>query len=153
MAVFAGPTARRARHAVSPGALPAHGPAVGRRVLVADPCADTVETMAWLLRHWGHDVRTAGSGLEVLRVARAYLPDVILMELRLPGLDGCAVARRLRQPGDPAGPLLVAVTGYGSPKDRLRSRAAGFDHHLVKPVDPDIFRDLLATSPQEGGGR
>jgi two-component system CheB/CheR fusion protein len=120
-------------------------------VLIADPCADTVESTTWLLRHWGHDVRGVGTGRDVLEAAQAYRPDAVLMELALPGLDGCAAARRLRQqPGWPD--LLVAVTGYGDENSRRRSREAGFDWHLVKPVEPALLQSLLATSHQEAGG-
>ncbi len=140
-------TPRRAR----PSA--ARGEVAIRRVLIADPCADTVESAAWLLRFWGHDVRGVGTGREVLEVVRDYRPDTILMEIALPGLDGCEVARRLRLRG--AGPelLLVAVTGYGDERHRRRAREAGFDRHLVKPVEPEVLRSLLAMNHQDAGGR
>jgi two-component system CheB/CheR fusion protein len=122
-----------------------------RRVLIADPCPDTVESAAWLLQLWGHDVRGAATGHEALEVARAYRPDTILMEVALPGLDGYEVARRLRQHGAGCDVLLVAVTGYGSEGHLRRSREAGFDCHLVKPVEPEVLRCLLAASPREVG--
>jgi CheY-like chemotaxis protein len=122
-------------------------------VLVADPCADTVESTALLLRLWGHDVRGAASGQAALELARAYRPDAILMEVGLPGLDGFEVARRLRQPGADPELLLVAVTGYGDEKNRRRSREVGFDCHLVKPVEPEVLQSLLATSHRAAGGR
>jgi two-component system CheB/CheR fusion protein len=112
-----------------------------------------VESTAWLLRLWGYDVQGAGTGPETLEVAWAYRPEVVLMELRLPGLDGCQVARRLRQQGTHPELLLVAVTGYGDEKNRRRSREAGFDCHLVKPVDPEVLQGLLATSRRDAGGR
>jgi two-component system CheB/CheR fusion protein len=121
--------------------------------LVADRCTDTVESTAWLLRLWGHHVRGAASGAEALEVARAYRPDVVLMEVGLPGLDGCEVARRLRQQGARPELLLVAVTGYGDEKSRRRSREAGFDLHLLKPVDPEVLHGLLAASHRDAGGR
>src|SRR5688572_31201220 len=94
-------------------APPRSGVCAGR-VLVADPCADTVETTAELLRAWGYGVRTAASGPAALEAALADRPDVVLMELALPLLDGLQVARRIREwAGGPA-PLLVAVTGYGA---------------------------------------
>src|SRR5687768_9779401 len=103
--------------------MPSTGPAtsVTRRVLVADPCPDTVLSTTWLLRIWGHAVQGAGSGPEALEVARAYRPDVVLMEMGLPGLDGCAVARRLRQQGGGPELLLIAVTGYGDEVNRRRA--------------------------------
>jgi CheY-like chemotaxis protein len=133
------PPTRRGREAV-------------RRVLIADACPDTVESAAWLLRLWGHDVRGVRTGREVLDAARAYRPDVILMELALPEVDGCEVARRLRKQGGPD-VLLVAVTGYGDEKNRRRSREAGFDWHLIKPVEPEFLQRLLAANHQEIGGR
>lgn len=138
---------RRSQAPVSPGRT------ARRLVLVADPCADTVESAAWLLRHWGHDVRRAGTGREALEVARAYRPDAILMEIALPGLDGFEVARRLRQQRGGPDVLLIAVTGYGDEKNRRRVREAGFDCHLVKPAEPAVLQNLLATDPHEAGGR
>ncbi len=117
-----------------------------RRVLVADPCADTVESTTWLLRLWGHDVRGAESGPEVLEVARSYQPDAVLMEIGLPGMDGYEVARRLRRQEELPHLLLVAITGYGNERYRRRAWDAGFDHFLVKPADPEVVRELLATS-------
>jgi two-component system CheB/CheR fusion protein len=102
---------------------------------------------------WGHEVRGAGSGPEALEVARAYRPDAVLMEIGLPGLDGCEVARRLRRRRARPALLLVAVTGYGDERNRRRSREAGFDLHLVKPVDPEVLQGLLAASHRDAGGR
>lgn len=115
-----------------------------RRVLVADPHADTAESTALLLRLWGHDVRCARTGPEALQVALTYEPDAVLMELALPKLAGSEVARRLREYEEP--PLLVAVTGYGGERYQQLARQAGFDLYLLKPVCPDILRELLITS-------
>src|SRR5688500_7535368 len=109
----------------SPGTPTARDPGVAT-VLVVDPCADTVLSTSWLLRLWGYDVRTAGTGPAALEAARAYRPDAILMELRLPGLDGWQVARQLGQAGGRPARGLIAVTGCGSEPDRAQSRAAGF---------------------------
>ncbi len=136
-------------------AVPSTRPAAARarRVLVADPHADTVESTALLLRLWGHDVRCARSGPEALRAALAYRPDAVLMEMALPEMDGCEVARRLgRREGSPR-PLIVAVTGYGSERHRLLALEAGFDLHLVKPVSPEALRELLNTSQRQEGGQ
>jgi two-component system, chemotaxis family, CheB/CheR fusion protein len=146
----------RGKRTVCPSeVIPSKRPATGapKRILLADPCRDTVESTAWLLRLWGYDVQGAGTGPETLEVALAYRPEVVLMELGLPGLDGCQVARRLRQQGTHPELLLVAVTGYGDEKNRRRSREAGFDCHLVKPVDPEVLQGLLATSRRDAGGR
>jgi CheY-like chemotaxis protein len=124
-----------------------------KRVLLVDPCEDTVESTAWLLRLLDYDVRGARTGREALEVARAYRPDTVLMEIALPGLDGFEVARRLRQQALGPDVLLVAVTGYGDQKHRHLSREAGFDCHLVKPVEPEVLHILLATNHQDAGGR
>jgi CheY-like chemotaxis protein len=132
-------------------------PALGRtgavaRVLVADPCADTLETTAELLRAWGYAVRTAASGPAALEAALADRPDVVLMELALPLLDGLQVVRRIREGAGGSAPLLVAVTGYGAERDRVRSREAGFDCHLVKPVCPEVVRRWLVANCVPTGG-
>jgi CheY-like chemotaxis protein len=101
--------------------------------------------MALLLQIWGHEVRTAFDGPAALALATEYQPDVVLLDIGLPGMNGYEVAQRLRQlPGlDRA--VLAAVTGYGQESDRQRTRNAGFDRHLVKPVDPAALQDLLAA--------
>jgi two-component system CheB/CheR fusion protein len=126
--------------------------AVAGRVLVADPCADTVETTAELLRAWGYDVRTAAGGPAALEAALTDRPDVVLMELALPGLDGLQVAMRIREWYGWSTPLLVAVTGYGTGRDRTRSREAGFECHLVKPVCPEVVRMWLVANCVPSGG-
>jgi CheY-like chemotaxis protein len=108
--------------------------------------------MAWLLRLWGYEVVSATSGPEALGAALTHRPDVVLMELALPVLNGLQVARRVRQSGSEPAPLLVAITGYGSEKDRIRSRAAGFDCHLVKPVCPEVVRRWLVANHVLTGG-
>jgi len=118
-----------------------------RRILVVDPCPDTSASTAWLLRWWGHRVQVARDGPAALEAARSYRPDVVLMEIALSGLDGCTVAQRLRQPDQLPQALLIAVTGYGGEGHRSRSRAAGFDYHLLKPVDPARLRTLLEGCP------
>jgi CheY-like chemotaxis protein len=123
------------------------------RVLLADPCRDTVGSLAWLLRLWGFDVLAAATGPAALDAARTGRPDVVLMELALPMIDGLQVARRLRLSNGESTPLLVAVTGYGSECDRARTREAGFDCHLVKPVCPEVVRAWLAANCGHEGGR
>jgi CheY-like chemotaxis protein len=119
---------------------------------VADPCADTRETTAELLRVWDYAVRIAASGPEALEAALAERPDVVLMELALPLLDGLQVAVRIREWYGWFTPLLVAVTGYGAERDRTRSREAGFDCHLVKPACPKVVRMWLAANCVPTGG-
>jgi two-component system CheB/CheR fusion protein len=121
------------------------GDRTGRRVLVVDDNVDAAESLATLLAIDGHHVRVAYSGPEAVEVARVFAPDVVLLDLGLPGMDGCAVACALRADPTLRGACLIAVSGYGQEQDRRRSREAGFDHHLVKPVAPDVLRTLLAT--------
>jgi CheY-like chemotaxis protein len=122
------------------------------RVLLADPCRDTVESLAWLLDLWGYDVLTAATGPAALESALAFRPDAVLMEIRLPELDGWQVARELRHGCGESAPLLVAVTVYGSERDRTRTREAGFDCHLVKPACPEVVREWLVTHCGHVGG-
>jgi signal transduction histidine kinase/ActR/RegA family two-component response regulator len=115
-----------------------------RRILVVDDNVDAADSLALLLRLMGNDVRTAPDGPAALAAARAYRPDVVLLDLGLPRMSGYEVCRRLREGHFANGPLVVALTGYGQDEDRRRTREAGFDHHLVKPVNPDELRELLA---------
>jgi CheY-like chemotaxis protein len=111
------------------------------RLLVVDDNSDTLESLAMLLRHYGHDVITAASGPAALDLARAEDLDVILMDIGLPSLNGYEVARRIR--AQDAQTVLIAMTGYGQPDDRQLSKDAGFNYHLIKPVDPARLQDLL----------
>jgi CheY-like chemotaxis protein len=125
----------------------------GLRVLVVDDNRDAADSLAVLLRLWGHEARTAHDGVSAVKAAGSYRPQAALLDIGLPGLDGYEVARRLR--GDPAleGLLLVAVTGYGQEIDRRQSREAGFDCHLVKPVDLAKLQELLARPADFGASR
>jgi two-component system, OmpR family, response regulator len=111
-------------------------------VLIADPHEDGAESLAALLRLYGHDVAVARTGPAALAAAAQEPPDVLIVEPRLPGLDGWEVARRLRS-ADPR-PLCIAVTTYGQPEHRLRSAAAGIAFHLLKPAEPDTLVGILA---------
>jgi CheY-like chemotaxis protein len=122
-----------------------------RRVLVVDDNVDNANMLALLLDALGHDVKTAHSGPEALAVARTYAPEVMLVDIGLPGFDGYEVARRLRAEPDTAGIVLVAVTGWGSDEDKRKASAAGFDAHLTKPVAMEVLRDVLARSPPNRG--
>jgi two-component system CheB/CheR fusion protein len=117
----------------------------GLRVLVVEDNVDAAESLAALLRLWGHDVRVVHDGLDAIEEARRQHPEVVLLDIGLPGLDGYQVAKRLREDADLDGALLVAMTGYGQPDDRRRSREAGIHHHFVKPVEPFVLRTLLAN--------
>lgn len=115
-------------------------------VLVVDDNADAADSLALLLQLNGHEVRVARSGPEGLDVARQWQPRALLLDLGLPGLDGYAVARMLRQEPATAGMAIVAVSGYGQESDREKTRAAGFDAHLVKPVDLEEAYRVLAQA-------
>jgi signal transduction histidine kinase/integral membrane sensor domain MASE1/ActR/RegA family two-component response regulator len=121
------------------------GPAPARRVLVVDDNADAADSLAQLLRLAGHEVRVAYDGPAALEAARTYRPDAVLLDIGLPGMSGYEVAKLLRTQPGPRPTLLVAVTGYGRQEDRRRSREAGFDVHLTKPVDPHELERVLTT--------
>jgi CheY-like chemotaxis protein len=112
------------------------------RILVVDDHVDTARALAGLLRVAGHAVEVAHDGREAIERARALRPDAVLLDIGLPHLDGYQVARRLRAEGC-RDALLIAISGYGQDDDRRRSREAGFDHHLVKPVDSAALVALL----------
>jgi CheY-like chemotaxis protein len=113
------------------------------RVLVVDDDPDAVSTLALVLNLWCYEVRTAADGASALEAARMFLPDVVLMDVGMPGLDGWEAARRLREEAGMRDSLFVALTGFGLDADRRRSCEAGFDHHLVKPVEPEMLLRLL----------
>jgi signal transduction histidine kinase/ActR/RegA family two-component response regulator len=127
---------------------PAH-PDRRLRVLVVEDNADARDALRLLLEAWGHQVDDAPDGTRGVKVALAAPPDVAFIDIGLPGLDGYTVARRLR--ATPAGRdvFLVALTGYGQPADRRRALAAGFDAHLVKPVDPEALAGVLGRAARE----
>jgi PAS domain S-box-containing protein len=123
----------------------ANGAGPCRRILVVDDNADAANTLAQFLGMTGHEVRTAYSGPVALEVARAFRPEVVLLDIGMPGMDGYEVARRLRREPGLERVLLLALTGYGHDEDRRLSRAARIDHHLVKPVEPEALKALLAA--------
>jgi two-component system CheB/CheR fusion protein len=139
--------------AVPEAAATSPGRTSGRHILIVEDNHEHREMLASLLRLWGHQVDTAADGPEGLARALAQPPDVALIDIGLPGLDGYQLAQRLRAaPGSPR-PLLVALTGYGQAADRRRAHEAGFDHHLVKPVDLEELRRLLDVAVQRPLGR
>ena len=115
------------------------------RVLVVDDNADLAASTVALLGLWGHEVRALHNGREVLDTALSFRPDVILLDIGLPGMDGFEVARQLRGVAALEPTRLIAMTGYGQERDRLRSAQVGFDAHLVKPVQPAVLKALLDT--------
>jgi len=114
------------------------------RVLVVEDNPDAAESMLMLLELLGHQVRVAPEGLAAMDLARANVPDVMLIDIGLPGVDGYEIARRIRQDAALKHVILVALTGYGLEEDKRRALAAGFDHHLVKPVNIDALEQLVA---------
>jgi two-component system CheB/CheR fusion protein len=118
-----------------------------RRILVVDDNTDAAESLADLLRIYGHDVRAVHDGLTALELMPAFAPSVVFLDIGMPGLDGYEVARRLRRMPEGEQALLIAVTGFGRLEDRQRSQEAGFDRHVTKPLNPNSLPLLL--SPRE----
>ena len=117
-----------------------------RRILVADDNCDAAGSLALRLELAGHEVRTAQDGLEALAVARTFQPEVVLLDLGMPAMDGYETARHLRRLSWGKQARLIALTGWGQLQDRERTAEAGFDVHLVKPVsEPDLFRAIAAS--------
>ncbi|MFM0698225.1 CheR family methyltransferase [Paraburkholderia sediminicola] len=115
------------------------------RILIIDDNADASEALAMLLADEGHQVETRLDGVSGLSAAATFSPDVVLLDIGLPGMDGYEVVRRLRESESSRNAVLIAVTGYGLPADRRRSAEAGFDHHLTKPVDYEALIRLIGT--------
>lgn len=116
------------------------------RILVVDDIEDNADTLAALLREMGNDVRTAYSGMQAVEAAADFRPNLVLLDLGMPGVHGLDTARTIRAQPWGRDMLLVAVTGWASSEDRLRTAEAGFDHHLVKPVAIEVLRQLLSES-------
>jgi CheY-like chemotaxis protein len=119
--------------------------------MLVDDNVDGAETLARLLGAHGHEVRVFHEPIAALAAVRAFLPDLAVLDIGLPVLDGYELARRMRVllNGHPC--RLVALTGYGQEADKARSGQAGFEHHLVKPVNPDLVVELVASSPGHPG--
>ena len=124
-----------------PGSQLTHG--VPRRILVVDDNVDAALSLEMLLTQMGHEVAVAHDGPAAIGRAEAFLPDVIFLDLALPGLSGYDVARSLRERKTVNGVRIVALTGYSQQEDRRKSHEAGFDAHLVKPVDVDAIGRAL----------
>jgi DNA-binding response OmpR family regulator len=119
----------------------------GRRILVTDDLRDTADSMAMFLRALGHDVEAAYDGEEALRIAEEFRPDVVLLDIGMPRLDGYETCRQIRSRAWGKSTVLIAMTGWGQEADRQRALAAGFDHHLVKPADPAAVLELIGALP------
>jgi signal transduction histidine kinase len=117
----------------------------GRRILVVDDHADCLESLAMLLRLSGNEVRTASDGQEAVDIALEFAPDIVLLDIRMPKMDGYEAARRLRMQPRGKDMVIIALTGWGQQEHRERSRAAGFDAHLTKPLDHDVLTGLIGS--------
>jgi CheY-like chemotaxis protein len=113
------------------------------RVLVVDDCPDTVWSLAALLGIWGYEVGTARSGAEALRSFGEFSPDVVLLDIGMPGMDGLEVTRRLRQSPSGRRAVIVGLTGYADDRHRRLAEQAGCDHYWIKPVEPCFLHRLL----------
>ena len=118
-----------------------------RRVLVADDNAMLRHALQIVLQLWGFEVTVVEDGSAALTAARQARHAAIVMDIRMPEMDGLEVARLIRADPRSSAVLLLALSGSGEPEDRSAALAAGFDHHLVKPVDPDLLRKLLEGAP------
>lgn len=124
-------------------ATPTNTLAQPRRVLVVDDVVDYATSLSMLLEQWGHQVRVAHDGQEAISIASQFQPDVVLLDVGLPGMDGYEVAKRLREDFKDRHVMVIAQTGYGQDSDRERAEQAGFDHHMVKPLDLGVLRQLV----------
>jgi len=115
-------------------------------VLVVDDNQDLASVMAEFLRASGYEVRVAHDAEAAMKMARSRRYEAVLLDIGLPGMNGYQLAERLRLDGSVRDALLIAISGYGREEDLLRAAEAGFDHHLVKPLDIERLRNLLATS-------
>jgi CheY-like chemotaxis protein len=133
--------------AAQAGLAAASAGSTARRVMVVDDNLDSADTLVECLTLMGHATLKAHDGRQAVDAATDFRPEVILLDIGLPGLTGHEVCRRIR--GQPWGRriVMVALTGWGQDEDRRRSREAGFDHHFVKPVDPAVLAELLDALP------
>lgn len=121
--------------------------AAGRhRVLIVDDNDDSVESLAMLLAFFGHEVEKASDGESPMVAAERFAPDTILLDLGMPGMSGYEVCRAIRSQPWGVPMTLIALMGWGQIEDRECTREAGFDHHLVKPVEPAVLRELLSRT-------
>lgn len=130
------PTAPAAAATALMGDLP-------RRILVVDDNVETAQSLARLLEHWQYETEVAHDGPAAIAAAQAAPPYAVLLDIGLPGMDGYEVTQQLRQCPSLHKTLIVALTGFSADSDLARSREAGFDLHLVKPVEPDVLQSLL----------
>jgi CheY-like chemotaxis protein len=124
--------------------IPSPTPQESLRILIVDDLEDAAESLALLLRMHGYNTRATYSGESAFRLAREFLPQVALLDLALPGIDGYQLAARLRREAQMQSACLIAISGYGRDTDLLQAQEAGFDHHLLKPVQIVQLLPMLA---------
>jgi CheY-like chemotaxis protein len=135
-----------------PAEAPAPACAEGAlRILVADDNRDAAETMGILLEMMGHQVQRVHDGEAAVQAAGSFRPELVLLDIGMPGVNGYEACRRIRAQAGAAAPKLVAVTGWGQPHDVQSARDAGFDHHLVKPVDMDALMQVVEACVAASG--
>jgi CheY-like chemotaxis protein len=122
------------------------------RVLVVDDSPDNLELLSMAMTMWGHEAVVLQDSTLALSTAVEFLPQVVFLDLGMPDVDGWEIARQLRQHTALAGTFLVALTGYGREEDQAKSQAAGFDLHLLKPVDLEEIETILKKLSQSGSG-
>ena len=122
-------------------------PSTMHRILVVDDNRDAAKTLSLMLTMMGHEIRTAYDGLEAVAAAESFRPDLVLLDLGMPRLNGYEAAQQIRQAFWGQDIVLIALTGLGQEEDRRRSKDAGFDHHCVKPVDLDLLRRIIDATP------
>jgi PAS domain S-box-containing protein len=130
--------------APSTAPTPSAGPQVARRILIADDNTDAAVSLSMLLQMMGHETRIAHDGLVAVELAESFKPDIVVLDIGMPKLDGYEAVRRIASRPWAGSTLLVALTGWGQEADRERAKTAGFHLHLTKPVEPDVLRDVLA---------
>ncbi len=118
---------------------------VARRILVVDDNHDAAMSLAMMLEIMGNETQTAHDGLEALEIAESFAPDLVMLDIGMPKLNGYETARRIRQQPWGRGMKLVALTGWGQDEDRRKSEEAGFNSHMVKPIDPTALDQLLQS--------
>ena len=115
-----------------------------RRILVADDNRDAADSLVTLLRLCGHEASVAYNGFDALELARRTTPEIVFLDIAMPGLNGYELARRLRAQSNGTPVTLIALTGFGQDEDKRLASESGFDHHLTKPVDPAVLESLIA---------
>ncbi len=150
------PLPQQALHTQAPTIrqLPTRSPTPGLQILLVDDNVDAAQTLAMFLRTWGHDCQVAHNAEQALALSAAAMPQVFILDIGLPGMDGRELARQLRSRPSAAQALIIALSGYARPKEQKRALSAGFDHYLVKPVEVDRLDELLRgfaqTQPEPG---